>query len=128
MVGWHHQLNGHEFEQALEVDDGQESLVCSSPWGHRVGHDWATELNWRIVALPYCVGFLHQLRILGRTLSQSVVYTSEARVTSWSFLVILTPLIVPSFIFLVLSGMTRLNFTILIHCYYSLVYVHPMST
>ena len=33
MVGWHHQCNGHEFEQALEVGDGQESLVCCSPWG-----------------------------------------------------------------------------------------------
>ena len=38
-VGWHHGLNGHEFEQALEVGDGQGSLVCCSAWGHRVGHD-----------------------------------------------------------------------------------------
>ena len=30
MVGWHHRLNGHEFEQALGVSDGQESLVCCS--------------------------------------------------------------------------------------------------
>ena len=35
MVGWHHQLNGHEFEQALGVDDGQGGLVCYSPWGHK---------------------------------------------------------------------------------------------
>ena len=34
MVGWHHRLNGHEFEQALGVGDGQGSLVCCSPWGH----------------------------------------------------------------------------------------------
>ena len=33
MVGWHHQLNGHEFEQALGVRDGQGSLACCSPWG-----------------------------------------------------------------------------------------------
>ena len=33
MVGWHHQLDGHEFEQVPEVGDGQESLVCCSPWG-----------------------------------------------------------------------------------------------
>ena len=39
MVGWHHQLNGHAFEQALGVGDGQGSLACCSPWGHRVGHD-----------------------------------------------------------------------------------------
>ena len=35
MVGWHHQLNGHEFEQALGVDDGQGSLTCCSPCGHK---------------------------------------------------------------------------------------------
>ena len=49
MVGWHHWLNGHEFEQALGVGDRQGSLVCYSPWGRRVRHDWATELtelNW----------------------------------------------------------------------------------
>ena len=35
MVGWHHQLNGHEFEQALGVGDGQGSLDCCSPWSHK---------------------------------------------------------------------------------------------
>ena len=35
MVGWHHWLNGHEFEQALEVDDGQGSLACCSTWGSK---------------------------------------------------------------------------------------------
>ena len=35
MVGWHHQLKGHEFEQALGAGDGQGSLVCCSPWGHK---------------------------------------------------------------------------------------------
>ena len=35
----HHQLDGHEFEQAPGVGDGQGSLVCCSPWGHRVRHD-----------------------------------------------------------------------------------------
>jgi len=33
MVGWHHRLDGHEFEQAPGVGDGQRSLVCCSPWG-----------------------------------------------------------------------------------------------
>ena len=33
MVGWHHQLDGHELEQALVVGDGQGSLVCCSPPG-----------------------------------------------------------------------------------------------
>ena len=33
MIGWHHQLDGHEFERAPGVGDGQESLVCCSSWG-----------------------------------------------------------------------------------------------
>ena len=35
MVGWHHRLNRHEFEQALEVGNGQGSLACCSPWGRK---------------------------------------------------------------------------------------------
>ena len=35
MVGWHHRLNGHEFEQALGVGDEQGSLACCSPWGRK---------------------------------------------------------------------------------------------
>ena len=33
MVGWHHQLNGHEFEETPGVGDGQGGLACCSPWG-----------------------------------------------------------------------------------------------
>ena len=47
LEGWHHRLDGHEFEQAPGVGDGQGNLACCSPWGHRVGSDWVTELtNW----------------------------------------------------------------------------------
>ena len=35
MIGWHHRLNGHKFEQTLGDDKGQESQVCCSPWGHK---------------------------------------------------------------------------------------------
>ena len=45
MVGCHHKLNGLEFEQAPGVGDGQGSLVCGSPWGRRVRHDWAAEMT-----------------------------------------------------------------------------------
>ena len=45
MVAWHHQLNGHEFEQALGVGDGQRNLVCCSPWG-RKELDMTEQLNW----------------------------------------------------------------------------------
>ena len=39
MVGWHHRLNGHESEQTLGDGEEQRSLVCCSPWGHRVRND-----------------------------------------------------------------------------------------
>ena len=48
MAGWHHQLDGHEFEWTLGDGDGQGGLVCCDSWGHRVGHDWVTELNWYV--------------------------------------------------------------------------------
>ena len=48
MAGWRHWLNGHEFEWTPGVGDGQGGLACCNSWGQRVGHDWATELNWRI--------------------------------------------------------------------------------
>ena len=35
MVGWHHQLNGHEFEQTLGDSEGQGSLACCSSWGYK---------------------------------------------------------------------------------------------
>ena len=35
MVGWHHRLNGQEFEQALGDSEGQASLACCSPWGRK---------------------------------------------------------------------------------------------
>ena len=45
MVGWHHRLDGHEFEQVLGVGDGQGSLVCRSPWGCKES-DTTEWLNW----------------------------------------------------------------------------------
>ena len=52
MVGWHHWLDGQQFEQAPGVGDGQGSLACCSPWGRKeLGHNWATEL---ITLLPRC--------------------------------------------------------------------------
>ena len=50
MVGWHHQLNGHEFEQALGVDDGQGSLACCSPWGCKESDmtEWPTEVKQKL--------------------------------------------------------------------------------
>ena len=42
IVGWHHRLNGHEFQPATGVGDGQGSLACCIPWGHRVRHSRMT--------------------------------------------------------------------------------------
>ena len=60
MVGWHHWLDEHEFEQALCVGDGQTSLECCSPWGRKES-DMTELLNWtdvkRLVSLyDWCFG------------------------------------------------------------------------
>ena len=51
MVGWHHWLNGHEFEQAPGDGEGQGSLACCSPWGHKIW-TWLSDSNnsksWQI--------------------------------------------------------------------------------
>ena len=48
MVGWHHRLNGHEFEQPLEDGEGQRSLVSCSPWGRKES-DTTERLNNNMV-------------------------------------------------------------------------------
>ena len=55
MVGWHHWLNGHEFEQTLGDGEGQGSLECCSPWGCRVGHDWLNN-EWEDYSIYFGVG------------------------------------------------------------------------
>ena len=44
MIGWHHQLNGHEFDQALGEGEGQGGLACCSPWDHKES-DTTEQLN-----------------------------------------------------------------------------------
>ena len=43
-IGWHHRLDGHEFQEALGVGDGQGSLMCCSSWGHKES-DMTEQLN-----------------------------------------------------------------------------------
>ena len=66
MVGWHHRLDGHEFEQASGVGDGQGSLACCGPCDpmERVTHDLATEQqHWWIRQLEELHNvFVHNLR------------------------------------------------------------------
>ena len=54
MVGWHHQLNGHEFEQTLGDSEGQGNLVCYSPWGLKV-LDTTEQLNKNMS--DFCLAF-----------------------------------------------------------------------
>ena len=60
MVGWHHRLNWHEFEQALGAGDGQGSLVCCSPWGHKK-LDMTEQLNWTETPTGFPFSFFHFL-------------------------------------------------------------------
>ena len=54
MVGWHHQLDGHELEQTLGDSEGQGSLACYTPWrSHRFRHNWATEQEQKLFMLAY---------------------------------------------------------------------------
>ena len=54
MVGWHHQLNGHEFEQTPGDSEGEGGLVCCSPWGHKKS-DTTEQLNSNLHHILPCV-------------------------------------------------------------------------
>ena len=53
MVGWHHRLNGHEFEKTEGDSEGPGSLVCCSPWGHKESD--TTELLNNNICVCVCV-------------------------------------------------------------------------
>ena len=57
MVGWHHQLNGHELGQTLEDSEGQRGLVCCSPWGHKESDmtSWLNNNKWKPSTWPHCL-------------------------------------------------------------------------
>ena len=61
MVRWHQRLNGHEFEQALGVCDGQRSLACCSPWGHQLS-DMTEWLKYREYSQFSCSVMSNTLR------------------------------------------------------------------
>ena len=63
MVGWHHRLNGHEFEQTLGVGDGQGGLEGCSPWGRKESDTTERQLNW--TEGHKCVGFSFLMRKSG---------------------------------------------------------------
>ena len=57
-IGWHHRFNGHEFEQAPGVGDGQSSLACHSPWSH-IESDMTERLNWSLCKERDSLYFYH---------------------------------------------------------------------
>ena len=54
ITGWHHRLNGHEFEQTLGDGEGPGSLVCCSPWGHKES-DTTERLNNNAYTILYLI-------------------------------------------------------------------------
>ena len=95
VVGWHHRVNGHEFEWALEVGDKQGSLACCSPWGC-IESDMTEWLNWtelKILTSPWQNVFnCHIISWVGRepvlcfgpsgwdgTSAQAVLWSSHAQ-------------------------------------------------
>ena len=69
MVGWHHQFNGHEFEQAPGVGDGQGGLVCCSPW---VSKSWTWLSDWtELTEWEYKFRFGKRIESVGEILEKS---------------------------------------------------------
>ena len=109
-VGWYHWLNGHEFEQALGVGDGQGSLACYSPWGHKESNK-TEQLNWTELIVPCWhkslqhgrkhhnteeeIPTLSQERGLGESFASITTEEIPSKGTSWSFFSSLTLLAFP---------------------------------
>ena len=83
MVGWHCQLDGHEFEQAPGVGDGQGSLACCCLWGCRVGDDWVTELKMQYFEKDLCLLYT-AVQIIYYTSCACVLSCTQLFVTRWT--------------------------------------------
>ena len=77
IVGWHHQLYGHEFEETLGAGDGEGGRVCCSPWG-RKQLDTTERLNWtELLFLSPCPVFLPWYHIIVTSLSVHLSWKFE---------------------------------------------------
>ena len=82
IVGWHHLLDGHEFEQALEVGDGQECLACCSPWSCKES-DMTEWLSW---TEPYTqLSKLKKAPVLQGTMSTYIYIKPSNQNISWKW-------------------------------------------
>ena len=61
MVGWHHQLNGHEFEHTPGNNQGQGNLRCCSPWGHKE-LDCFPKINANDLDIAFHISYLSSIR------------------------------------------------------------------
>ena len=80
MVGWHHWLDGHEFEQALGVGDGQRSLACRSPWGLRVKtrlRDWVEPKGLSKIFSSTTVQKYHYCPLVDSSVQESFKFVGE---------------------------------------------------
>ena len=73
MAGWHHRLDGHEFEQALRVGDGQGSLACCSPWGSKELDNKKKLSTEELMPLTFGAGGLLGLPWTARRSNQSIL-------------------------------------------------------
>ena len=114
VIGWHHRLDGHEFEQALGVGDGQGSMACCSPWGCNEADttEWLNDKNdvSSTPTPPWLFPSLHNLSALNRLgfvrgdgfgffssyLSESSVSIAKAR-RNWTWVFLFFSYIISSF-------------------------------
>ena len=80
IAGWHHQLNGHEFEQALADGEGQRSLACCSPWDHKESNMTEQLNNNPCTYSPLC---FHEIS-MKRKFTPSSIHTSVSRPKEYS--------------------------------------------
>ena len=85
MVGWHYQLNGHESEQTLGDGEGQESLVCYSPWGHKES-DMTQQLNnkqlqYKITSLSFIFKYENLRLVIQYSQIIAAIWGPQSRLT-----------------------------------------------
>ena len=81
IVGWHHRLNGHEFEQALGDGEGQRSLACCSTWGcKKLGQNQVTEQEQQMPSATTWINL--EIVILGDVSQRKTYYVTLLYVES----------------------------------------------
>ena len=119
MAGWHNRLDGREFEWTPGVGDGQGGLACFASWGHRVGHDWVTELNWRSSS-HFSKHESQVYSALVPTMWRGSIYTRR-RNTYWLYLVWEFPLV----LFYIFYFSTEISYLFIYYISSSIFYSMP---